>query len=68
METRLPDGFWPPSLEHLAHPFLSDLDEYVTLAEISSNPINGHPGNRFLFTAFVPNEKLDGVLGAAGGS
>jgi len=67
METRLPDDFWPPSLAHLAHPFLSDLDEYVTLAEISSDPINSHQGNRFMFTALVPQEKLDAVLSATGG-
>ena len=39
-------GAWGFVREYLAQPFLSDLDEYVTLAEISSEPVNGNAGNR----------------------
>jgi hypothetical protein len=59
--------FWPLPLAHLSQPFLTDLDEYVTIGEISSEPINGFSGSRRLFTAFIPNDKVNAILTASGG-
>jgi hypothetical protein len=62
-----PDGFWPASLAHLAGPYITPADEYVTIAEISSEPVNGFTGYRCLFTALVPNNEINQVLVAPGG-
>ncbi len=42
-------------------------DEHVTIAEISSEPVNDFAGYRCLFTALVPKDRIDHVLAASGG-
>jgi hypothetical protein len=59
--------FWPKSLAHLSEPFVGAGDEYVTLARVSSEPVNGYGGFRQLYTALVPFAMLDQVLNAEGG-
>lgn len=63
----LQQNFWPSSLAHLAEPWIAAEDERVTIAEISSDPVNGFAGNRLLFTALVPKDEVDQVLTAPGG-
>lgn len=67
MATRPPDTFWPVSLAHLARPYITPADEHVTIAEISSESVNGFAGYRCLFTALVPKDKINQVLLAPGG-
>lgn len=59
--------YWPPPLAHCGLPLLRPADEYVTIGEITSDPVNNFKGNRMLYTALVPTENLDTVLDAVGG-
>lgn len=38
--------FWPASLAHLTLPYVDVSSQYVTIAEISSELVNGYPGTR----------------------
>lgn len=64
---QIDDDFWPASLVHLASPYLSDSSQYVTIGEISSEPINNFPGARLLYTAMVPADEVDECLARLGG-
>jgi hypothetical protein len=59
--------FWPKSLAHLSVPLVGEGDEYVNLACVSSEPVNGYEGYRQLHTALVPYAALDEVLTSEGG-
>lgn len=59
--------FYPQSIAHLKEPYLTDIDEKVVIAEISSQPINGYRGYRQVHTALIPFTDLDEVLNASGG-
>jgi hypothetical protein len=59
--------FWPLALRHLARPLSSATDEDVVVAEVSSDPVDGFVGERLLFTALVPLDKVDAVLRNRGG-
>jgi hypothetical protein len=67
MPAQLADNFWPRPLRHCALPLVCDTDEEITIAEITSEPIDGFVGNRMLYTALVPLVEVDSVLKAAGG-
>src|SRR5437660_10441386 len=62
-----PENFWPMSLAHLAQPYITAEDDYVTIGEISSEPVNGFAGNRMFFTALVPKGEINEVVAARGG-
>jgi hypothetical protein len=64
---QIDDDFWPASLAHLIKPYLSDSSQYVTIGEISSEPINNYPGTRLLYTAMVPADEAAQCLGQPGG-
>ncbi len=61
------DDFWPASLAHLAKPYLNDSSQYVTIGEISSEPVNSFPGTTLLYTAMVPADEADECLARLGG-
>ena len=61
------DDFWPASLAHLMGPYLSDSSQYVTIGEISSDPVNNFLGTRLLYTAMVPEDEADECLARPGG-
>lgn len=61
------ENFWPISLAHLARPHITAQGEYVTIAEVSSEPVEGFAGNRLRYTALVPRDEVDQVLRAPGG-
>jgi hypothetical protein len=54
--------FWPASLAHLTLPYVDASSQYVTIAEISSEPVNGYPGTRLLYTAMVPKDEVQECL------
>ncbi len=64
---QIDDDFWPASLVHLTWPYLSDSSQYVTIGEISSEPVNNYPGTRLLYTAMVPADEADECLARPGG-
>src|SRR5208282_2415239 len=64
---KIDDDFWPASLAHLIKPYLSDSSQYVTIGEISSEPLNNFPGTRLLYTAMVPVDEADECLARPGG-
>jgi hypothetical protein len=64
---QIDDDFWPASLAHLTKPYLSDSAQYVTIGEISSEPLNNFPGTRLLYTAMVPVDEADECLARPGG-
>jgi hypothetical protein len=59
------NDFYPQSIAHLKEPYLTDIDEKVVIAEISSQPINGYRGYRQVHTALIPFTDLDEVLNAS---
>jgi hypothetical protein len=65
--TQIDDDFWPASLAHLMKPYLSDSSQYVTIGEISSEPLNNFPGTRLLYAAMVPANEADECLTRTGG-
>jgi hypothetical protein len=67
MPTPLAEEFWPQPLRHCARPLVNATDEEVTIGEITSEPVDGHYGNRMLYTALVPLGEVDSVLRAVGG-
>jgi hypothetical protein len=64
---KIDDNFWPASLTHLTAPYLKDSSEYVTIGEISSEPVNGFSGTTLLYTAMVPAAEADECLTRPGG-
>lgn len=64
---QIDDNFWPSSLAHLTKPYLSDSSQYVTIGEISSEPVNNYPGTTLLYTAMVPADEVDECLARPGG-
>jgi hypothetical protein len=64
---KIDDDFWPASLAHLIKPYLSDLSQYVTIGEISGEPVNNFLGARLLYTAMVPANEADECLARPGG-
>jgi hypothetical protein len=63
----LPLDFWPEPLGHCALPLVHTADEFVTIGEITSEPINGFRGTRMLYAAVVPLAEVDSVLKNVGG-
>ena len=63
----LPLGTWPPPLAHCGEPLSLSTDEWITVAEVTSEPANGYKGNRLLYTALVPPEDVATVLEIKGG-
>ena len=63
----LQPGSWPPPLAHCGEALVLTTDEWVTVAEVTSEPVNGYKGNRFLYTALVPSEEVAAVLIVEGG-
>ena len=59
--------FWPTPLRHCAKPLVTPDDEYVTIVEVTSEPINGFRGNRLFYAALVPAGEVDSVLNTVGG-
>jgi hypothetical protein len=64
---QIDDDFWPTSLAHLTKPYLSDSSQYVTIGEISGEPLNNFPGTTLLYTAMVPVDEADECLVRSGG-
>jgi hypothetical protein len=64
---QIDDDFWPASLVHLTKPYISDSSQYVTIGEISSEPVNNYPGSRLLYTAMVPADEAAQCLAQPGG-
>jgi hypothetical protein len=62
MSSTLPPDVWPAPLAHCAKPLVDPTDDRVTIAEISSDPVNGFKGTRMLYTALVPVEDLHAVM------
>jgi hypothetical protein len=58
---------WPPPLAHCGQPLSQSTDEWITVAEITSEPANGYKGNRLLYTALIPKADVSAVLGSVGG-
>lgn len=52
----------PAPLRHCARPLVTADDEYVTIGEVSSEPVDGYRGNRRLYAALVPAEDVGFVL------
>src|SRR6266849_1432271 len=67
MPTELPLDFWPEPLRHCALPLVNKTDEFATIGEITSEPINGFRGTRMLYAAVVPTAEVDSVLNNVGG-
>jgi hypothetical protein len=65
--TQIDDDFWPASLAHLTKSYLNDSSQYVTIGEISSEPLNNFPGTRLLYSAMVPADEADECLARPGG-
>ncbi len=65
--SKIKNNYWPKSVKHLAEPYLDEADEYVVIAEISSDPYNGYQGYRQVHTALIPFDELDIVLQNLGG-
>jgi hypothetical protein len=63
----LDDDFWPASLAHLKEPYLNNHSQYVTVGEISSEPVNNFPGTTLLYTAMVPAAEAEECLMRLGG-
>jgi hypothetical protein len=63
----LDDDFWPASLAHLKEPYLNNHSQYVTIGEISSEPVNNFPGTTLLYTAMVPAAEAEECLTRLGG-
>jgi hypothetical protein len=61
------DDFWPGSLIHLTKSYLHESSQYVTIGEISGEPINNYPGTRLLYAAMVPADEADECLARPGG-
>jgi hypothetical protein len=61
------ESFWPASLAHLTAAYLDASSQYVTIAEISSETVNGYPGTRLLYTAMVPKDEVNECLERIGG-
>jgi hypothetical protein len=61
------DEFWPASPAHLKEPYLSDSSQYVTIGEISSEPVDNFPGTRLLYTAMVPADEAAECIARQGG-
>jgi len=64
---KIDDDFWPASLIHLTKPYLHESSQYVTIGEISGEPINNYPGTRLLYAAMVPADEADECLARPGG-
>ena len=64
---KIDEDFWPASLAHLTTPYVSDSSQYVTIGEISSEPVNNFPGTRLVYTAMVPADETDECLDRPGG-
>jgi hypothetical protein len=64
---QIDDDFWPASLAYLTKPYLSDSSQYVTVGEISGEPLNNFPGTRLFYTAMVPADEADECLTRPGG-
>ncbi len=58
----LEQNWLPKCLSHLNDPYLSETDETVVVAELSSNQERGYQGVRELNTALVPIDRLDEIL------
>lgn len=58
---------WPPPLAHCGRPLSQSTDEWITVAEITSEPANGYKGNRLLYTALISKADLSDVLSSVGG-
>jgi hypothetical protein len=63
----LPEGAWPTPLAHCGEPLVKASDDWITVAEITSEERNGYKGNRLCFTALVPSDELAPVLAIGGG-
>lgn len=64
---QIDEKFWPASLAHLTLPYMDVSSQYVTIAEISSEPLNGYSGTRLLYTAMVPKDEVQECLERAAG-
>jgi hypothetical protein len=67
MPIKLPEDSWPAPLAHCAQVLVSSSDEFVTIGEITSEPINEFRGTRMLYGALVPSGEVDSVLKNVGG-
>ena len=67
MSSSLAENAWPAPLAHCGKLLVDAADDRVTIAEITSEPVNGYPGTRMLFTALVPMEELDAVMNSTDG-
>lgn len=63
----VPPDFWPAPIAHLAATYVGAADEYITVAQIADDPVNGFRGMKQLYTALVPMPEVDEALQAAGG-
>lgn len=67
MSNPLPKTAWPAPLAHCGKLLVDAMDDRITIAEITDEPINGYTGTRMLFTALVPIEDLDAVMSSIDG-
>jgi hypothetical protein len=67
MSVQLKQDAWPIPLRHCGQPLVSGSDEFVTIGEITSEPINGFRGTRMLYGALVPSGEINSVLQNVGG-
>jgi hypothetical protein len=63
----LASGLWPPPLAHCGEPLVKVSDEWITVAEVTSEPANGYKGNRLLYTGLISKANVSAVLGSIGG-
>ncbi len=59
--------FWPAPIARLAGTYVRAADEYITVAQIADDPVNGFRGMMQLYTTLVPVSEIDDALQATGG-
>jgi hypothetical protein len=67
MSTQLADDLWPRPLQHCTRCLATDVDQEITIGEVTSEPVDGFTGNRMLYTALVPLTEVDSILRTLGG-
>lgn len=67
MSVNIPSDFWPRPIAYLAGPYLCAADEYVTVAEITDDAVNGCQGMRQLYSCLIPVSEVDEAINTNGG-
>lgn len=62
------DTNWLPGcLAHLNQPYIKSTEKYVVIGEVTSKPYNGYEGEKRIYTALVPLDRVQAVLNHLGG-